>query len=295
MARTRWRLVAGILVGTVMPGLSGHTLAQSPQAVPTPTRYLRFQVGPTTAYGVLEGDRVRQLAGDLFGSFTKTDQTYALSEVTVLPPTVPSKVLALAGNYRSHLGNDQIPPKFQIPQPFLKPPSCVIAHGQAIRIPKDSPGPVQLEGELVIVIGKTARRVPKEQALQYVFGVTCGNDVSERLWQNDEERMDIQWWRAKGADTFGPVGPYIATGLNYDDLPFRVRLNGKVVQEDRTSHFIHDVAATVSFISRYVTLYPGDLIFTGTTGDTPTIKPGDVVEVEFEGVGTLRNPVAAGD
>jgi 2-keto-4-pentenoate hydratase/2-oxohepta-3-ene-1,7-dioic acid hydratase in catechol pathway len=256
-------------------------------------RYLRFRAGDTTAYGVLEGDRVRQLSGDLFGKFTRTDQTYALKEVKLLMPTVPTQVLALAGNYRSHLRNVQIPPKYRIPQPFLKSPSCLIADGETIVIPKDAPGPVHAEGEMVIVIGKKARKVPVDQALDYVFGVTCGNDVSERYWQNDEGGKDIQWWRAKGADTFGPVGPYIATGLDYGDLQLTLRLNGVVKQEDRTSRLIHDIATTVSVISRYVTLQPGDLIFTGTPGETSAIQPGDVVEVELKGVGVLRNRVVA--
>jgi 2-keto-4-pentenoate hydratase/2-oxohepta-3-ene-1,7-dioic acid hydratase in catechol pathway len=264
--------------------------ADPPQAV---ARYLRFRAGDTTAYGILEGDRVRQLSGDLFGTFTKTERTYALKEVKLLTPTVPTQVLALAGNYRSHLGNEEVPPKFRIPQPFFKSPSCLIANGENIVIPKDSPGPVHFEAEMVIVIGKKARKVPEDRALDYVFGMTCGNDVSERLWQNDEKSKDVQWWRAKGADTFGPVGPYIATGLKYDDLQLTLRLNGEVKQQEQTSRLIHNVAATVSFISRYVTLHPGDLIFTGTPGTTSAIRPGDVVEVELEGVGVLRNPVVA--
>lgn len=126
-----------------------------------------------------------------------------------------------------------------------------------------------------------------------MFGVTAGNDVSERIWQNDMEVKDVQWWRAKGADTFGPVGPAIVTGVDYSNLMLRLRLNGEVKQEEKTDHLIHDVPTTVSFISQYVTLYPGDLIFTGTPGKTSEIKPGDVVEVELEGAGVLRNPVVA--
>jgi 2-keto-4-pentenoate hydratase/2-oxohepta-3-ene-1,7-dioic acid hydratase in catechol pathway len=218
---------------------------------------------------------------------------HSLREITLLPPTKPTQVLALAGNYKSHLQEDSIPPKFRIPQPFLKSPSCLIGQGEAIVIPKDATN-VHYEAELVIVIGKKAKSVSKQDALAHVFGVTCGNDVSERFWQNDETGKDVQWWRAKGSDTFGPVGPYIATGLNYDDLRLRLRLNGQVKQDTRTSQFIHDISATVSFISQYVTLHPGDLIFTGTPGVTSPIKPGDVVEVELEGVGVLRNPVIAG-
>ncbi len=290
MGRARWTPMAGIL--GLFLSTAWAVAADPPQAG---QRYLRFRAGDTTAYGILEGGRVRELQGDLFGTFSKTDRTHALKEVTLLTPTVPTQVLALAGNYRSHLGDETIPARFRIPQPFFKSPSCLVADGEAIVIPADSPGPVHFEAELVIVIGKKASKVPRERALEYVFGVTCGNDVSERYWQNDEPGKDVQWWRAKGADTFGPVGPYIATGLNPDDLLLRLRLNGEVKQEERTSRLIHDVASTVSVISRHITLQPGDLIFTGTPGETSAIKPGDVVEVELEGVGVLRNPVAAGE
>jgi len=125
--------------------------------------------------------------------------------------------------------------------------------------------------------------------LDYVLGVTCGNDVSGRVWQKE----DVQWWRAKGADTFGPCGPYLVSGLKYDDLLLQLRLNGKTLQKERTSLLIHDCSSIVSAISQHVTLYPGDLIFTGTPGETAAIKPGDVCEVELEGVGVLRNPVVA--
>jgi 2-keto-4-pentenoate hydratase/2-oxohepta-3-ene-1,7-dioic acid hydratase in catechol pathway len=244
------------------------------------------------AYGLVEGDRVRQLAGDLFDRWSKTETTYALKDVKLLPPTRPSQVLALAGNYRSHLQDETIPPKFQIPQPFFKSPSCLVGQGEAIVIPKDAKT-VHYEAELVIVIGKKCSRVPKDKAMSYVFGVTAGNDVSERVWQNDADVKDVQWWRAKGADTFGPVGPTILTGADFGKLMIRLRLNGEVKQEENTDHLIHDIPSTVSFISHYITLHPGDLIFTGTPGKTSEIKPGDVVEVELEGVGVLRNPVVA--
>jgi len=257
-----------------------------------PTRFLRFQKGERVAYGVLEGDQIRQLAGDLFGRWSKTEIRLPRNEVKVLTPTVPTQVLALAGNYRSHLGDTNIPPQHQIPQPFYKSPSCLIASGESIALPRDAEV-VHAEAEMVIVMGKTCRKVPKERALDYVFGVTAGNDVSERIWQNDPDRKDIQWWRAKGADTFGPVGPYILTGVNYAKLKLTMRVNGQVVQQETTDHLIHDVAALVSYISRYVTLHPGDLIFTGTPGKTSPLKPGDIAEVELEGVGLLRNPVVA--
>lgn len=288
------------------------------------TKFARFQIGDTIAYGIVEGDRVRQLAGDLFGAWKRTEKTYPLDEVKLLVPTRPSQILALAGNYRSHLGqaetitttittitkividaktgkitqettthretlrSGEIPKKLLIPQPFFKSPSCLLPHGGQIVIPKDSTM-VHFEAEMVIVIGKRAHKVSKSKALQYVLGVTCGNDISARAWQKN----DVQWWRAKGSNTFGPCGPYIVSGLNYDDLLMQLRLNGKVLLKERTSHMIHDVSAAVSFISQHVTLQPGDLIYTGTAGQTSQIKPGDVVEVELEGVGVLRNTVVA--
>lgn len=165
----------------------------------------------------------------------------------------------------------------------------MVRHEGKIILPKDATEEVHYEAEMVIVIGKRAQRVSKDNVLYYVLGVTCGNDVSERFWQNDEEHKDIQWC-AKGADTFGRCGPFIATGLNYDDLLLTLRLNGKVMQQERTSQMIHDVASQVSFISRYVTLLPGDLIFTGTSGKTAALHAGDVVEVELEGVGSIAKP-----
>jgi 2-keto-4-pentenoate hydratase/2-oxohepta-3-ene-1,7-dioic acid hydratase in catechol pathway len=255
-----------------------------------PQRFLRFEHDGKAAYGRLEGERVRALDGDLFGTWQPTERTYRLDAVKILPPTQPTQVLALAGNYCSHLDDDTVPPQFAIPQPFFKSPSCLIGHGQPIVIPRDATT-VHYEAELVIVIGKRCRRVAKEHALEYVLGITAGNDVSERIWQNDEATKDVQWWRAKGSDTFGPVGPYIATGIDFGNLRLRLRHNGQVKQDESTSHFIHDIPTVVSFISQYVTLEPGDLIFTGTPGTTSAIQAGDVVEVELEGVGTLSNPV----
>ena len=248
-------------------------------------RYARFEVGGSVAYGIVEGDRIRKLSGDLFGAWSKTDTTYALTDVRLLVPTRPTKVLALAGNYKSHVG-DRAASKG--PEVFFKVPSTLLAPGGAIVIPKGTQD-VHYEAEMVIVIGKRAKNVPESKALDYVLGVTCGNDVSARDWQ----KKDVQWWRAKGSDTFGPCGPFIASGLNYDDLLLQLRLNGQVKQRQRTCDMVHGVAPTVSWISQHVTLEPGDLIFTGTMGKTSAMKPGDVVEVELEGVGVLKNRVVS--
>jgi 2-keto-4-pentenoate hydratase/2-oxohepta-3-ene-1,7-dioic acid hydratase in catechol pathway len=255
-------------------------------------KFVRFQKGDTVAYGKLEGDTIRQLDGDLFGEWSATDTTHALAEVKLLPPTKPSQVLALAGNYRSHLAGSSLPPKTHIPQPFFKSPSCLIGHEDSIVIPRDATT-VHYEAELVIVIGKECSKVSNEEALDYVLGVTAGNDISERIWQNDEQVKDVQWWRAKGTDTFGPVGPCIVSGIDYGNLKLQLRRNGTVKQQATTAELIHDIPSTVSFISRYIALHPGDLIFTGTPGQTSEIKPGDTVEVELEGVGVLRNLVVA--
>ena len=139
------------------------------------------------------------------------------------------------------------------------------------------------------VIGRPCRAVAVEEALDYVFGYTCGNDVSARPWQQG----DLQWWRAKGSDTFSPIGPFIATGLDPTDLELRTRLNGREVQTTNTGALVHSVAALVSFASQAMTLEPGDLVFTGTPGETGRISDGDVVEVEISGIGVLRNPVVA--
>ncbi len=261
------------------------------EAADQPVTFARFKVNDNVTFGIVEGENVREISGTIFEDWKKTDKVHALSDVTLMVPTRPRHVFAMAGNYKSHLADAEIPPLFRIPQPFFKSPSSLVAHERKIVIPKDATEKVHYEAEMVIVIGKRAHRVAKEEALDYVLGVTCGNDVSERYWQNDEENKDVQWWRAKGSDTFGPCGPFIVSGLDYDDLLLTLRLNGEVKQQERTSQMIHDVATQISFITKHVTLLPGDLIFTGTSGKTSAIQAGDVVEVELEGVGVLRNRV----
>ncbi|HYZ83328.1 MAG TPA: fumarylacetoacetate hydrolase family protein [Bryobacteraceae bacterium] len=254
------------------------------------TRYVRFKRGSAASYGILQDDTIQPIRGDLFGDVRPAGTSrFKLSDVTLLYPIVPPKVLAVGLNYKSHIGTRVAPAN---PELFFKPTSCLTGPGQPIVIPSDSQN-THYEGELVIVIGKPASRVTRDQARDAIFGVTCGNDVSERDWQNGPKK-DLQWWRAKGADTFGPCGPCIVRGVDYGNLMLRTRLNGDVVQEQSTSDLLFDCPSIVSFASRYVALAPGDLIYTGTPGSTKKMKPGDVVEVEIEGVGTLRNPVVAG-
>ncbi|MFQ5878985.1 MAG: fumarylacetoacetate hydrolase family protein [Dehalococcoidia bacterium] len=237
-------------------------------------------------YLLVDDGEGRLVEGDLFDSYRVTNQRVSLSDAQLLPVARSPKVLAMAINYRAHLVQAATRPEPTQPEPFWKPPTCLIAHEAPIVIPRDA-GRVDAEGELVVVIGQRCRNVTKDEALDYVFGYTCGNDVSARVWQ----RGDIQWWRGKGADTFGPVGPWVVTGLDPAALELRTRVNGEEKQFTPTSEMIFDVPTTIAFISQAVTLEPGDLIFTGTTGITPTINVGDVVEVEISGIGVLRNPV----
>jgi 2-keto-4-pentenoate hydratase/2-oxohepta-3-ene-1,7-dioic acid hydratase in catechol pathway len=249
----------------------------------TITKYVRYSSGAVTALGILDGDNIRELRGDLFAKPTPTGKTVKLSAVKLLPPVVPGKVIAVGLNYKTHLGER---PAATYPGLFAKMPTSIIAHLEDIVLPPDAKN-AHYEGEMVLVIGKKANNVSKEDAKSYVFGVTAGNDVSERDWQ----RADLQWFRAKASDTFGPLGPSIVTGLNYDNLLLQTRLNGEVVQSQRTEDLIFPVSEIVSYISRYVTLNPGDVIYTGTPGTTKAIKAGDTVEIEVEGVGVLRNKV----
>jgi 2-keto-4-pentenoate hydratase/2-oxohepta-3-ene-1,7-dioic acid hydratase in catechol pathway len=263
--------------------------AASAQSRGSITKFVRFRKGGLLSHGSLEGGTIQAITGDLFGKYQTGGGTYKLSEVKLLYPIQPPKIVALAGNYRSHLGNRKPPDH---PEPFYKPITALQNPEDPIIFPSGATN-VHFEGELVFVIGRRAKNVTVEQARQVIFGVTCGNDVSERDWQNGPQK-DTQWWRAKGADTFAPLGPAIVRGLDYGNLKIETRLNGKVVQKDSTDSLIHDGPTTVSFVSQFVTLQPGDLIFTGTSGTTSKMSPGDIVEVEIEGIGILRNKVIAG-
>lgn len=252
------------------------------------TRYIRYEAQGRTSYGVLDGDTVRELSAAPWNGGKPTGRTTPFSSVKLLAPAEPSKVIAAGLNYKSHIGEQQPAKHVGL---FAKLPTSIVGPEADIIYPDDATN-VHFEGELVIVIGRKASKVSKEDALDYVFGATVGNDVSERGWQ----KQDLQWFRAKAADTFGPLGPWIVTGINYQDALLETRVNGKTLQSQRTKDLIFDVPTIVSYVSRYVTLLPGDVIFTGTPGTTSAMKPGDVVEVEIEGIGVLRNRVArAGD
>ena len=251
-------------------------------------RFARYYAHGEVAFGVVDGERVSQLTTTPFREYEITGHIHDLDEVEFLTPCNPSKGIAMALNYRSHLGEQAAPKR---PEPFYKTPNAFIGPDEPIILPKNA-GRVDEEAELVVVVGKRCKSVAPEQALDYVLGYTCGLDISARAWQGGEDR-DISWWRAKSADTFGPIGPYISTDLDLSSFEVVCRVNGKEVQRCRAQDMIYDVPTIVSFISQTVTLMPGDVIFTGTAGATATLNPGDVVEVEIPGIGVLRNPVEA--
>jgi len=272
--------LAAAFAGMVL-GVATTVVAQ------TQTRYVRYEAGGRTAWGILEGESIRELQGSIFATPAPkpSGRTLKLADVKLLPPAEAKKVIAAGLNYKSHIG-EQSPAKYV--GLFAKFPTSLTGHNDNIIYPADATT-VHYEAEVCVVIGKRAKNITEAQVKDHIFGVTPCNDVSERGWQ----KADLQWFRAKAADTFGPMGPALVTNVDYNKLKLIGRLNGEVVQETTTDLLIFSIDNIVSYTSRYITLEPGDVIFTGTPGTTRAMKPGDVFEVEIPGVGTLRNPVVA--
>lgn len=255
-------------------------------------KWCRFQYGDKAAYGIIEGETVVEVTGSPFGSYNETTEIYPLEAVKLLVPVIPTTFYAAGLNYREHAtavakrrGEE---PKFPTQADVgYRANNALIAHNEPIVIPRDASQHVQYEGELVAVIGKTCRRVSEDHALDYVLGYTIGNDVSERTWQ----RSDRTLWRAKNTDTFKPMGPWIVTGINPDDLHVTIRLNERIVGEYDVATAIFGVRQFITRMSQYLTLHPGDVLWMGTDGDTENMRDGDVVEVEISNIGVLRNLV----
>ena len=248
-------------------------------------KFARYEAHGEIAYGVVEGDVVRQITSTPFEEYKITDHQHPLSQVKLLAPCTPAKIFFMGGNYLDHLGGSE-PPKE--PQVYYKMPNAIMGIGDTIVLPKNA-GRVDEEAEAVAVIGRRCSKASKADALNYVLGYTCGNDVSAREWQSNDGSM----WRGKSSDTFAPIGPYLVTDLDGSNLEIRCRVNGKEVQHCNTKDLVFDVPAIINFISQSVTLEPGDIIFTGTSGVPATLHDGDVVEIEVQGIGTLHNPVEA--
>lgn len=235
---------------------------------------------------MIEGDTVVQpILGDLFGAFEDQGRPLALADVTLLAPVIPSKVVAMASNYRDHAAEMRKPIP-AVPKLFIKPSTSVIGPGAPIVLP---PGAERIdhEAELAIVIGRTMSRVAAADVWDHVLGYTCLNDVTAR----DFQRADGQFTRGKGFDSFCPLGPWIETDLAPADIAIRCRVDGAVRQDGRTSDLIFDIPTMLAFISDVMTLLPGDVIATGTPAGVGPIAAGEVVEVEIEGIGVLSNPV----
>ena len=252
----------------------------------SPTKYVRYEAGGRVSWGILEGDTtIRELQGSVFDNAKPTGRTLKLAEVKLLAPAEAKKVIAAGLNYKSHIGEQ---PAAKYVGLFAKFPTSLIGHGGDIIYPADATE-LHYEAEVCVVMGKRAHNITEAQVRDHIFGVTPCNDVSERVWQ----KQDLQWLRAKGADTFGPMGPALVKGVDYNKLKLIGRHNGKVVQDTTTDLLIFSIDNIVSYTSRYVTLEPGDVIFTGTPGTTRAMKPGDTFEVEIPGVGTLSNKILA--
>ena len=255
----------------------------------------RFRVNDWESYGIVEGDRVSVIQGDIFGEHKVTQASYPLERVKLLPPTRPTGFWAVGLNYAAHVAHqigaldpERIRQESAIFRPWQKTVGCLIGHEDQVVLPSDSDY-VHYEGELVIVIGKPTRRVTPEEAPNFILGYTIGNDISsEGSWS-----PDLSNWRKKCSDTFGPVGPWIETDIDPHNVDVITRLNGREGDGGSTSGMTYGCYEIVSGITQYVTLHPGDIILTGAPGAVEQLNPGDVVEIEIPEIGILRNSVVA--
>jgi 2-keto-4-pentenoate hydratase/2-oxohepta-3-ene-1,7-dioic acid hydratase in catechol pathway len=249
-------------------------------------KIVRFSLGKRTGYGILDNQTIKVIQGNPFYKIQYSGATFTLSEVKLRAPCVPSKIVCLGVNYRSHAGemNSQPPSS---PLIFLKPPTAIIGPEDKIIYPEMSQR-VDYEGELGVVIKKKTSHVASQDALDYILGYTCFNDVTAR----DLQRLDGQWTRGKGFDTFAPFGPCIETDFDPTNAPLETYLNGELKQKSNTTELIFPVSEIISFISRVMTLLPGDVIATGTPGGIGPMNPGDIIEIKIAPIGVLRNYVA---
>jgi len=251
-------------------------------------KFVRFAENGEVRTARVEGEQVRVIKGSLFDQYELTSTTYPLSGLKLLPPTAPTKIVCVAHNYRGlieQLGQ----PIPEEPILFLKPPSCLIGHEEAIVIPAIAER-VIFEGELAIIVKDKMKNVPQEDALAHVAGYCCFNDVTERAMI---ERDPFMLALGKSMDTFGACGPCLATGVDPNRLEICTYVNGEEKQHDNTSTCIFSIEFLLQYISKRITLCPGDIVSTGTPQGVDTLLPGDVVELEIENIGRLKNPVAA--
>ncbi|MCC6705890.1 MAG: fumarylacetoacetate hydrolase family protein [Thermomicrobiales bacterium] len=249
----------------------------------------RYSTGSGAAYGIVEGDTLFAASGDLLGGLTKGAEVGKVADAKLLAPLDPGKIVCIGLNYALHAKESGVTELPKEPVVFMKPPSAVIGPGETIELANPE-NQTDYEAELAIVIGKKAKDVEPGDALGYIFGYTAANDVSDR---NLQFGPGGQWIRAKGFDTYCPLGPVIATDIEPGNLKIGSKLNGEQRQNSNTNDLIFDVPTLISFLSKIMTLNPGDVVLTGTPEKVGGMKPGDVIEVEVEGIGSLTNPVAA--
>ena len=258
------------------------------------SRWVRVEHDGKPCFGRVEGNRIALIEGAPWEGGTATGASLPLEGTQLLAPVVPPTFYACGINYAGHARTasaefgktlESFWPK--APEVGYRAQSAIIGHAQPIVLPADAPPNVQAEGELAVVIGKRASRVSEAEALDHVFGYTICNDVSQREWQF----ADRTFWRAKNADTFKPMGPWIVTGLDLDRLVTRVFVNDEQVEQFATNNMLFGVARYIATMTQYITLVPGDVIIMGTDGHAPRIQPGDQIAIEIEGIGTLSNPV----
>lgn len=255
-------------------------------------KWVRYQLKDETSYGLLDNNIVTKIDGSPFSEYQTTNQNITLDRVKILAPVIPKTFYAAGINYKKHVSEaaallnraPNLPEKADI---GYRANNAIIGHEDPIVIPRDATNKIHYEAELVVVIGKTAKNVPMQNALHYVLGYTIGNDVSERTWQASDRTL----WRAKNTDTFKPMGPWIETEANLDEMITTVRLNGRETISFQTNDMIFGVEKYISEISKYITLQPRDVIWMGTDGTSEDMKDGDTCEIEISGVGRLSNPV----
>ena len=247
----------------------------------------RFSNGAEPRYGIVDGPELVVLKGHpLVAGYQTTGERIPLKEVKLLAPTIPSKIVCIGKNFADHAAEigEEVTAE---PLIFFKPSSAIVGHGDAIVIPPQSKQ-VELEAELCLVIGKLAKNVSEEKALEYLWGVTIANDVTAR----DLQFGDGQWARSKGFDTFCPLGPWVETEFLPDGQVIESRINGEVRQNVAISEMVHNIPSIISYVSRNMSLLPGDIILTGSPAGISVINSGDLIECEIEGIGILSNPVA---
>ncbi|WP_209124162.1 fumarylacetoacetate hydrolase family protein [Alkalihalobacillus sp. BA299] len=251
-------------------------------------KYVRFEANEEIMFGVLEGEFITQLDGNFItGSAKKVDQTFNLADVKLLAPVEPGQVVAIGLNYKGHAEEmgKELPEE---PMMFMVSPTAITGDGEEICL-KNPDHRTDYEGEIAIVIGKEAKDVKKEEALSYVFGYTCCNDVSDRILQ----KKDGQFTRAKSFPTYKPLGPVIATDIDGNNVAIKLTVNGEVRQDSNTNDLIHDIESIVAKVTEVMTLNPGDIIITGTPAGVGPLNAGDEVTIEIEGIGKLTNPVSS--